>query len=158
VPKVRFPASSPFVTACGGTRLDAMPPGFAETAWSSSGGGWSAVFTAPEWQKDAVAPFGQGPRRGVPDVVGHADPGYPMRIHGMWVVEGGTSSAAPLWAALCARINQALARPIGFLNPILYRELAGSDALRVWSKYSSALETKEAMNVVLVNNTEASGQ
>jgi kumamolisin len=37
---------------------------------------------------------------------------------------GGTSWSAPVWAAFCARINDALTRagkpPLGFLNPRLY--------------------------------------
>ena len=33
---------------------------------------------------------------------------------------GGTSAAAPLWAALIARLNQVLQTKIGFLTPLLY--------------------------------------
>jgi kumamolisin len=28
---------------------------------------------------------------------------------------------APLWAGLIARLNQALGKPVGFLNPLLYQ-------------------------------------
>lgn len=34
---------------------------------------------------------------------------------------GGTSATAPMWAGLIARLNQLLGTPLGFLNPILYR-------------------------------------
>ena len=33
----------------------------------------------------------------------------------------GTSSAAPLWAALIALLNQKLNKQLGFINPILYQ-------------------------------------
>ena len=32
----------------------------------------------------------------------------------------GTSLSSPLWAGLVARINQALGKPVGFLQPTLY--------------------------------------
>ena len=35
---------------------------------------------------------------------------------------GGTSAAAPMWAALVARLNQQLGRRVGCLNPILYAQ------------------------------------
>jgi kumamolisin len=38
-------------------------------------------------------------------------------------VTGGTSAAAPLWAALIARLNEALATRLGYLNPVLYQKL-----------------------------------
>jgi kumamolisin len=37
---------------------------------------------------------------------------------------GGTSATAPMWAGLIARLNQLLGKPLGFLNPILYKNLA----------------------------------
>jgi subtilase family serine protease len=37
---------------------------------------------------------------------------------------GGTSATAPMWAGLIARLNQLLGTPLGFLNPILYKNLA----------------------------------
>ena len=57
-----------------------------------------------------------------PSVAGDADPqtGYAVLVDGIATVLGGTSAVAPLWAALIARINAALAQPIGFLNPTLY--------------------------------------
>jgi kumamolisin len=44
-----------------------------------------------------------------------------MRIDGKHLEPiGGTSAAAPLWAALIARLNEGLKARCGFLNPILY--------------------------------------
>src|SRR5262249_43426061 len=34
---------------------------------------------------------------------------------------GGTSAVAPLWAGLIARVNQQLGKPVGFINPLLYK-------------------------------------
>jgi kumamolisin len=117
---VDFPASSPHVLGCGGTRL---PTKGAETAWNdgpeggASGGGYSSHFARPAWQSDS----GQS-GRGVPDVAGDADPatGYRVTLDGQATVVGGTSAVAPLWAALIARINQGLDSSVGFINPRLY--------------------------------------
>jgi kumamolisin len=127
-----FPASSPFVLACGGTRLESSGGKVsAESVWndspsSATGGGVSDVFDLPPYQTDANVPAsvnpGHGTGRGVPDVAGDADPntGYRIRVHGQDAVIGGTSAVAPLWAALLALINQKLGSPLGFVNALLY--------------------------------------
>jgi kumamolisin len=60
--------------------------------------------------------------RGVPDVAGDADPasGYSVVVDGSGTVIGGTSAVAPLWAALLARVNQALGSPVGYVNALVY--------------------------------------
>ena len=50
-----YPASSPFVTAVGGTYLDKDTK--VEHGWSDSGGGFSAVFGRPAYQEPAVAAY-----------------------------------------------------------------------------------------------------
>jgi len=68
----------------------------------------------------------RGAMRGVPDVAGDSDPltGYLVCFDGSYRAGGGTSVVAPLWAALTARINTALGRQVGFINPLLYHPLA----------------------------------
>jgi kumamolisin len=103
---------------------------------SASGGGISAVFALPSYQSTANVPpsANTGARigRGVPDVAGDADPntGYEVRVDGENLVIGGTSAVAPLWAGLIALCNQKLAKPVGFLNPLLYGSLAGKGLCR----------------------------
>jgi kumamolisin len=140
---VDFPASSPFVLGCGGTRLLSYAGVVtSETVWndgpdqngglSATGGGVSKIFQLPAYQQRAnVPPLEDGSHsvgRGVPDVAGLADPETPViiiRLDGAHLTEvGGTSATAPLWAALFARINQALGRRIGFFNPVLYTRCA----------------------------------
>ncbi|TMC50946.1 MAG: peptidase S53 [Chloroflexi bacterium] len=140
---VDFPASSPHVLACGGTRLSVAAAGRPEeTVWNdgpgggATGGGISAVFAPPGWQAGAGLPPsanpGGGPGRGVPDVCGDADPatGYQVLVDGVATVIGGTSAVAPLWAALVARLNQRRGAPLGFVNPELYRRAASAGAVR----------------------------
>jgi kumamolisin len=132
---VDFPASSPYVLACGGTSVQAAGDAItAETVWNdlpnggATGGGVSAFFGPPSWQPTgSVTPGGQ-PGRGVPDVSGDADPntGYPVLVDGQAMVIGGTSAVAPLWAGLVARLNQAMGKPLGYLNPVLYQKLSTS--------------------------------
>lgn len=131
-PTVDFPAASPYVLACGGTKLTLSGAAIgSETVWNdlsanegATGGGVSQVFALPSYQQSAKVP--KAPNgfvgRGVPDVAGDADPvtGYSLFVDGRQAVIGGTSAVAPLWAALLARINQALGGNVGFVNPLLY--------------------------------------
>ena len=118
---VDFPASSPFVTGCGGTALTSS----SEQVWNdgsrggATGGGLSSLFGVPDFQKRVVLPAAH---RGVPDWAGNADPqtGYSVVVDGQTMVIGGTSAVAPLFAGLVALLNQLLGKKIGFLNPMLY--------------------------------------
>lgn len=107
-------ASSPFVTAVGGTSLD---PGFdlngnataykSELVWEGSGGGFSTLFAKPSYQLISDVPSGSG--RTVPDVSLLADPGTPGWTYlagGRLSVVGGTSASAPAWAGVFALANQ----------------------------------------------------
>lgn len=128
-----FPASSPHVLACGGTSLQAdagTGDVRSEVVWNNgpgrgaTGGGISRAFPVPGWQQAVGVPAPKsGPAgRGVPDVAAVADPrtGYRVRVDGTDLVIGGTSAVAPLWAALTARLVQALGRPLGQLALPLY--------------------------------------
>jgi kumamolisin len=130
---VDFPASSPHALSCGGTSLRATQAVITEeTVWNdgaaggAGGGGVSDVFPVPDYQSGAHVPVSANSDkrvgRGVPDVAGVADPatGYQIEVDSQQTVGGGTSAVAPLWAGLVARLNQALGKPVGFLNPLLY--------------------------------------
>lgn len=134
------PASQPYVTGVGGTTLQVSANGAyeGETSWataangknpaSGGGGGISTVWSIPSWQ----AGFGNSSNRGssamrmVPDVSLDANPatGYVIRFGGKWGVVGGTSCAAPIWAAFTALVNQARIadrkQPLGFAAPTYY--------------------------------------
>ncbi len=142
---VAFPASSPHVLACGGTRLEVNRSGVrAETVWNqwrqfklASGGGVSNVFPLPPYQKTVKVPSSRSNKRdggrGVPDVAANAssDTGYLIEADNTRMSMGGTSAAAPLWAALIARLNEVLETKIGFLTPLLY-EMNGAAVKAVW--------------------------
>jgi kumamolisin len=128
-PHVDFPASSPWVTACGGTSLYTGPSAPPEQVWNegtaggATGGGISTIFPAPSYQSGVLFRSTALTGRGVPDVAGCADPytGYKVLIDGVEEVYGGTSAVAPLWAALTALLNESTGLPLGFLNPLLYQ-------------------------------------
>ena len=138
IPTVDFPAASPFVIGCGGTKLTISGTSIgSEVAWNelsanegATGGGVSEVFALPNFQKSADVP--KAPNglagRGVPDVAGDADPetGYSVIVDGQQQVIGGTSAVAPLWAGLLALINESLGTNVGYLNPLLYSATAES--------------------------------
>jgi kumamolisin len=129
---VDFPASSPHVLACGGTKLIGSGSAISsEVVWNeltnnegATGGGVSNVFPLPTWQADAKVPkpTKAGGGRGVPDVSGDADPstGYVIRVDGKNMVIGGTSAVAPLWAGLIAVANAQNGKSAGFLQPAIY--------------------------------------
>jgi kumamolisin len=135
---VDFPASSPHVLGCGGTKLDADGATIvSEVVWNelankegATGGGVSNVFPLPSWQANAhvPAPSTSTGGRGVPDVAGDADPttGYTIRVDGETTVIGGTSAVAPLWAGLVAVANQQLGAQAGFIQPAIYGAKAAS--------------------------------
>lgn len=139
---VDFPASSPFVLGCGGTKLTASENTITgEVVWneganSATGGGVSDFFPVPAYQSVTGVPpsvnSDHHKGRGVPDVAGDADPatGYLVRVDGQEFVIGGTSAVAPLWAGLVALMNQKLGHPVGFLNPLLYGSLVGTGSFR----------------------------
>ena len=136
---VDLPASSPYVTAVGGTALFlGANNGYGqEYGWegplegSGGGGGVSVLYRRPSWQSGPGVSnsFSNGMRE-VPDVSADADPltGYRVYYSGdghcsgndCWTVVGGTSAAAPFWAGLIALANQQAHRQLGFLNPALY--------------------------------------
>jgi kumamolisin len=128
-----FAATSPWVTAVGGTRLS-LANGNArdqEVSWNDSefgsqsagGGGPSKVFDRPWYQDGLVTDDG----RAVPDVAALAAimPGWPVFMNGSLGSIGGTSGSTPFIAANVALLNareRAAGRPpLGFINPWLYR-------------------------------------
>jgi kumamolisin len=144
---VDFPSSSAYVLACGGTTLNSSGNQItSETVWNdgadggATGGGISDDIALPTWQANANVPPSVNPGahvgRGVPDVSGNADPatGYQVLADGQQGIVGGTSAVAPLWAGLIARLNQQLGTPVGFLNPLLYSQVAQANAMRDISK------------------------
>ncbi len=129
-----FLADEPWVTSVGGTTTTVAGTSIQESAWNSnggaSGGGFSAFFPTPDFQKTLPATVQNqlNNRRGVPDVSGDADPytGLVFYFARQWQQVGGTSASAPLWAALMAIANQMAGHPLGFINPALYKLAASS--------------------------------
>jgi subtilase family serine protease len=113
--QVQFPASSPFVTAVGGTTLtaDSSPRGWSESAWAQTSSGCSIMFPLPAWQTASGCTSG----RSVADVSVIADynPGIAVysTVEGGWVVLGGTSAGAPFIAGLYAAAGDYGAGTVG---------------------------------------------
>jgi subtilase family serine protease len=133
-----------------------------------STGGLSSLWAMPSYQSSAVAGLGvakplSGPTpcgyaicREVPDVSADGDPGtgYVVYVNGSWNVIGGTSAAAPVWAALTALANALPAcrgLTIGFANPSLY-ELAGADYAGYFRDITTGTGSGPANNDALGTN------
>ena len=131
---VSDPASQPYAVSVGGTQLSIKSDGSydTETSWNTDGGGGggiSDVWTIPPYQVGLANSQNQisGKMRNVPDVSLNSDPktGYSVYFQGKWTQVGGTSCAAPLWAAFIALVNEQRGLnglpAIGFPNPTLYQ-------------------------------------
>jgi kumamolisin len=153
---IPFPASSPHVLACGGTRVEATARRTKETVWNesrtvglASGGGISRVFDQPAFQRGHRVPGRIGTTkagRGIPDVAANASSlsGYLIIADDTRMSMGGTSAAAPLWAGLIACVNEALGRPVGYLTPLLYTgDAARRNALRDITEGNNKLSGKQ---------------
>jgi hypothetical protein len=134
-----YPAQSPYVTAVGGTRLNAVAPaGPADTAWPYSSGGASSYAAMPAWQSSylgATIAAANGGLRATPDVAAVADyqhSAVAVYYKQRWVMAGGTSVSTPLWAGVSALLAQHLAAlgsslpahvqaSAGGFNGLLYR-------------------------------------
>jgi subtilase family serine protease len=103
----QYPAASPFVTSVGGTSLTIKSNGtfVSESAWSGSGGGISSFESRPSYQNG----FNGSKQRGIPDVAMVANPNTGVIVYdkqvGGFVIVGGTSVAAPMWAGVLALTN-----------------------------------------------------
>ena len=143
---VDYPASDTAMTGVGGTRLTTAPGQVyaGESGWGSAanplqggGGGVSGDFGRTDWQSGSGVPSSP-PRRLVPDVSLDSDPATGYDIYTTfggqtgWLGVGGTSAAAPAWAAFAALYdNYAAARgrpSLGFANPALYRLAAATQS------------------------------
>lgn len=132
---IGVPADAPHGTAVGGTSANTAAGDVyaGETWWNSAaasppggqgGYGVSRFFARPAFQNG----FTSSSFRSVPDVAINADPATVglmicQASHGgcpSGLLYGGTSFAAPLWAALHARLVQALGEDLGDLNQTLY--------------------------------------
>ena len=146
------PANCPYLLTVGSTFLPpgANPAADAEIATTRfpSGGGFSNIFTTPDYQKSAVAkyferaappyPFYETSNakniganggvynrqgRGFPDVSGIGD-NVLIFNQGSPALIGGTSASTPFWGSIITRINDELLakgeRTVGFINPTLY--------------------------------------
>jgi subtilase family serine protease len=124
---VDYPASDPNVSSANGTSLSLTAGNTiaAEWAWRGSGGGLSVAFNEPFYQSgvDLVNGYSNGMRQAA-DVAFNSDPltGYPVLFRNTWSEYGGTSFAAPAWAAIFALVNAARGSSgrVGAASPNLY--------------------------------------
>ncbi len=132
-----WPADNAYVVSVGGTDLvtaSAGGPWKSETAWVDSGGGISPDSIAiPSWQKlsGVINSTNKGSTtlRNGPDVSANANFSFYTCSDQTTCLAndyGGTSFAAPMWAAYIALVNQQLASEgkgtIGFINPTIYAQ------------------------------------
>jgi subtilase family serine protease len=132
------PEDDPYITIVGGTTLTTEMNGAwkSESVWNwgggqGSSGGISTGYGIPGWQQGISMSANQGSttRRNIPDVAMCADNVF-VYDSGKTNYQGGTSAAAPLWAAFTALVNQQAAadgKPtVGFINPAIYQIGKGS--------------------------------
>jgi subtilase family serine protease len=109
-----YPATSPNVVAVGGTTLtlDGQNGWSVESGWGGSGGGISGFESQPAYQKGVVTQ--STTFRTTPDISYDSNPSTGFPVYDSysnsaslpWEQVGGTSDAAPQWAALIAIADQ----------------------------------------------------
>ena len=130
-----YPGNSPNITDAGGTDLTTASAGGvwqSETGWIGSGGGWNSASPIPSYQLPVINSTNGGDPsfRNIPDVAAEANTDNYFCANGSCQGGiGGTSLAAPRWAAFVALINQQAAAnatssgsntPVGFINTMAY--------------------------------------
>ncbi|KAI9435149.1 subtilisin-like protein [Lactarius indigo] len=133
-----FPASCPFVVSVGATQINSGATiNDPESAWNSSGGGFSDIFRMPSYQATAVAHFlkehpppysaaqfnNSGKARGIPDLSANGV-NYVIAVEDRFITVSGTSASTPVVGSMIAMINDARLvvgkGPVGFINPAIY--------------------------------------
>ncbi|KIK61117.1 hypothetical protein GYMLUDRAFT_59078 [Collybiopsis luxurians FD-317 M1] len=138
----QFPASCPFVTSVGATQMNPnstiVDPEAACETHIFSGGGFSDIFSMPDYQKSAVSSyltndpppytssqFNTSGSRAYPDLSANGA-NYVAGVNGQLMLEFGTSAATPVVGSFITMINDArLAAgkgPVGFINPAIYSD------------------------------------
>ena len=147
-PVASWPATSPFVTAVGGTELNLNASGARnglDAAWNdtysaavnnfffgndgpnplATGGGKSAYYGRPGYQNGVRNVAGN--QRGIPDISMSASCSVAVNVfetftggQGGWTASCGTSESAPMFAAIVALADQVAGHPLGLVNPALY--------------------------------------
>ena len=134
-----WPADDVYITSVGGTDLEttsAGGPWGAETGWEDTGGGIGPdKFAIPSWQVTAAAGCAKcSPTyRNGPDVSANANFTFYVcadQVACTANLYGGTSFAAPMWAAYLALANEqnllnGASSTLGFINPALYTIAGG---------------------------------
>lgn len=156
---VGSPVDDPNVVGVGGTTLHVGSDGTysSETVWSDasrgegSGGGISTQFTRPTYQ---TGPNLTNLNREVPDVSANADPATGYSIYctvaasgcpsSGWAAIGGTSAAAPLWAATATDLNEYLAGQ--------HKAVLGSASASLYSLYNTPQTYSAYHDITMGNN------
>jgi kumamolisin len=113
------PAVESHVLALGGTVLSQSGGKFVRNqAWNGSGGGVSAIFAIPGYQK-GVSGKASKTNRNLPDLA------FPSQFAdiffgGHWLAFGGTSWSCPIYVALQLEVNQVQGSRFGWVNPSIY--------------------------------------
>jgi Pro-kumamolisin, activation domain len=166
---VDSPADDPHVVGVGGTNLQTGSGGsyMGESVWwdpwdtwrgpygTGSGGGLSGYFAQPSYQvgPGVINSYSNGMRQ-VPDVSADADPNTGYSVYCSvtaagcspstpWIMVGGTSAAAPLWAGIAADLNQYL---IAHSKPTL-----GSASAALYRLFNTS-QTYTAYHDITINN------
>lgn len=145
-----FPSGCQYITVVGATELTADGTGevaakFAFIKDGTSGGGFSNIFPAPDFQSANTSAYianhvdadydGKYNKdgRGYPDV-SMLGKNLDIIYKGDYYLAEGTSASSPIFAALIAQINDMRAASnktsLGWLNPRLYTDVAVRKALK----------------------------
>jgi tripeptidyl-peptidase I len=160
----QFPAACPWVTSVGATG------GVPEAAVSFSSGGFSDLWSTPDYQRAAVEKYLDNlgdtwkgvynpTGRGFPDVAAQGV-NYPVIDKGQAALADGTSCASPTFAAVVALLNDARLKAglpsMGFLNPWIYQ--IGHSALNdITTGSSGGCNGRSSFNITFLGGAVVPG-
>jgi subtilase family serine protease len=169
-----YPASSPWVTAVGGTNIinTSLVSSSNESAWGTfsngvlidgSGGGYTQYVTSPNYQssyfsnsaniKPELVTANNG-YRSTPDVSINGGNNSPVGVvvGGAWYAIDGTSESSPIWAGISALIGEALGKKGSSLSAAI--KAAGSFNNLLYSKATYSTPTPTFVDVNLSGSND----
>eukprot|EP01060_Flectonema_neradi_P034332 TRINITY_DN5998_c1_g1_i1.p1 TRINITY_DN5998_c1_g1~~TRINITY_DN5998_c1_g1_i1.p1 ORF type:complete len:564 (+),score=103.33 TRINITY_DN5998_c1_g1_i1:44-1693(+) len=146
-----FPSDIPYCVAVGSTFWISGTSGEQEATKSfGSGGGFSYDYPAADYQKDVIASYLGSTKippcnynktgRGTPDVAMLGE-SYTIVEQNVTAVVAGTSASTPAFAGIVTLLNGICGKPLGFINPLMYKNpqmftdiIVGSNAPKLFKE------------------------
>ncbi len=158
----QFPAIATWAIGVGGTRINAVQwtSAASESGWQFSGGGATTNWASSTWMMSMQPQTLFAGQRAMPDVSAVADfqnSAVSVYYADRWVLSGGTSASAPIWAGVAALFGESLGAnnqsllsklgtPSGGFGEVLYQMAASSNSANLFYRSASGTNNLAGAN------------